>query len=426
MNQAFPSNVEESWTVELDRIATRLRKKLTAVRRHLHRHPEPSGRETETTRYLAGILAEAGLTPQICPQGRGAIVDSPAPDNARRICLRGDMDALFIQDGKKCEYRSQVPGVMHACGHDAHSACLAGSVLALEELRRKNLLPWPTPWRAVFQPAEETAAGAKEMIAAGALKNVDAIFALHMDPARSLGEIGVRDGAFTASCDEFAIRIDGRGGHGARPHETADPIAAAAWLISAIYQTLPRQMPPLKPVVASVGQIAAGRCANVIPETAEMRGTLRTLDEHSRAAAKESIENIRAGAEKTTGCRIRISFPVGCAAVINDAGLNRVLRKAAETLPEGLQINELASPSMGSEDFGEYTRHVPGSMFRLGCQKSSGCAVLHSPHFDLDERCLILGARLLVRAAILQARPKKLAENCGAADNGQKTKPCKN
>ena len=426
MKQAFSSNLEESWTVALDQIAARLRKKLTAVRRHLHRHPETSGRETETTQYLAGLLSEAGLTPQICPQGRGAIVDGPAPDKSRRICLRGDMDALFIQDGKKCEYRSQVPGVMHACGHDAHSACLAGSVLALEELRSKNLLPWPTPWRAIFQPAEETAAGAKAMIAAGALKNVGAIFALHVDPARTVGEIGVRDGAFTASCDEFAIRIDGRGGHGARPHETADPIAAAAWLIAAIYQTLPRQMPPLKPVVASVGQIAAGRCANVIPETAEMRGTLRTLDEPSRAAAKSIIEDIRAGAEKTTGCRIRISFPVGCAAVINDAGLNRVLRTAAETLPEGLQVSELAAPSMGSEDFGEYTRHVPGSMFRLGCQGSPGGAVLHSPHFDLDERCLILGARLLARAAILQARPKKLEENFAAADDGQKTKPCKN
>ena len=426
MNRAFFRNVEESWTVELDRVATRLRKKLTAVRRHLHCHPESSGQETETTRYLAGILSEAGLTPQICSQGRGAIVDGPAPDNARRICLRGDMDALFIQDGKKCEYRSQVPGVMHACGHDAHSACLVGSVLALEELRRHDLLPWPTPWRAIFQPAEETAAGAKEMIAAGALKNAGAIFALHVDPARTVGEIGVRDGAFTASCDEFAIRIYGRGGHGARPHETADPIAAAAWMISAIYQTLPRQMSPLKPVVASVGQIAAGRCANVIPETAEMRGTLRTLDEPSRAAAKAILENIRAGAEKTTGCQIHISFPVGCAAVINDAGLNRVLRKAAQTLPEGLQVSELAAPSMGSEDFGEYTRHVPGSMFRLGCQASPSGAVLHSPHFDLDERCLILGARLLSRAAILQARPKKLEENSAAAENSQKTKPCKN
>ena len=177
-------------------------------------------------------------------------------------------------------------------------------------------------------------------------------------------------------------------------------------------------MPPLKPVIASVGQIAAGRCANVIPETAEMRGTLRTLDEQSRATAKSIIENIRTGAEKATSCQILISYPVGCAAVVNDSELNRVLRKAAQTLPEGLQVNELAAPSMGSEDFGEYTRHVPGSMFRLGCQKSPDCAVLHSSQFDLDERCLILGARLLARAAIIQARPKKLAENCGAAENG--------
>jgi len=397
--------IDGKWMGELDRIAAGLQKRLVEIRRHLHRHPEPSGEEFQTTEYLTAILRETGLEVRTGPQGRGAIVDSAAEEEARRIALRGDIDALYIQDAKECEYRSQVPGVMHACGHDAHSACLVGSVLALEELRRQDLLPWPVPWRAILQPSEETATGAREIIAAGGLDSVDAILALHLDPSRPVGEIGLRDGAFTASCDEFEIRIEGKGGHGARPHETVDPIAAAAQVITGIYQMLPRRMNAFSPVVATVGEIAAGHSPNVVPETAQMKGTLRALTEKSRAEAKEVMADITAGLAKTTGCRIELLFPLGCPGVMNDRQLNDLLRQAAGSFPEGLNVVEMPHPSMGGEDFAEYTQRVPGSMFRLGCQSAGGAAMLHSPHFDLDERCLSLGVRLLVRAAILWAQP---------------------
>lgn len=405
MDDSATSNLDGRWTVELDRIVAGLHKRLVEIRRQLHRHPEPSGQETQTTRYLTDIVAETGLEIRIGPDGCGAIIDGPSDHGSWRIALRGDIDALYIQDAKECEYRSQVAGVMHACGHDAHSACLIGSILALEALRQGDALPWPVPWRAILQPSEELATGAREMIAFGGLEDVLGIFSLHMDPLRPVGEIGIRNREFTASCDEFEICITGQGGHGARPHETIDPIAAAAQVITGIYQMLPRRMNPLEPVVATVGELSAGHSPNVIPETAEMKGTLRALSEKSRANAKEAITDIVSGIAKTTRCRIEVLFPVGCPGVMNDAGLNDIIRESARTFPEGLDVEEMPNPSMGGEDFAEYTQHVPGSMFRLGCQPSMGGARLHSPHFDLDERCLGLGVRLLTRAVILRSRP---------------------
>lgn len=397
------SDEQGRWTGVVDRRAAGMQKRLVEIRRHLHRNPEPSGKEQETTGYLRKLLNEAGIESRPGPDGRGAIADANSANGSRRIALRGDIDALYIQDAKDCDYRSQVPGVMHACGHDAHSACLIGCVFILNEMEKAGELPWPVPWRAILQPAEETATGAKEMISIGALEDVEAIFALHLDPVRAVGGIGMRDGAFTASCDEFEINVAGRGGHGARPHETLDPVAAAARLICGLYEMLPRRMNPLEPVVATVGEISAGHSPNVIPEVAEMKGTLRTLSEKSRAAAKEAIADIVSGIAKTTGCRIELSFPIGCPGVTNEPRLNATIREAATTVPEGLEVEEMPKPSMGGEDFAEYVQHVPGAMFRLGCQSSSIGAKLHSPLFDLDERALGIGVRLMTRAVILQA-----------------------
>lgn len=398
-----PDRSPPRWATALDQIATSHRQRLSEIRRHLHRHPEPSGAEQGTTAYLGECLASLGVQGRTGLERRGLIVDSSADDALRRIAFRGDIDALWIQDAKEVPYRSGVPGVMHACGHDAHAACVVGTIQVLIELERERLLPWPVNWRAILQPSEETASGAREMIASGALENVDAIFALHLDPTRPPGVIGVRAGAFTASCDEFEVHLTGRGGHGARPHETIDPIAAAAQAVTALYQGLPRRMNVHRPVVATIGQVAAGHSPNVIPETAVMKGTLRTLDEGSRAEAKEIIADILHGVSRATGCRIEVSFPFGCPGVLNDAALTGLLREAAALVPEGLRVDELPAASMGGEDFAEYLLHVPGTMFRLGCQLPGGCTTLHSPHFDLDERALAIGVRLMARAVILRA-----------------------
>ena len=189
------------------------------------------------------------------------------------VAMRADIDALPIKEESNVPYRSRKPGVMHACGHDAHSAILLGTTLALYRAR-----PLPVAWRSIFQPSEEAGRGASEMVKQGALEGVDAIIALHVDPNLPVGKVAITPGPRTAFCQDFAIEIVGRGGHGARPHATVDPIATAAHLITLIYQAVPRQTDARQPVVMTIGVINAGHASNVIPDTASLQGTIRTLN----------------------------------------------------------------------------------------------------------------------------------------------------
>ena len=214
-----------SWQTNLDRAIDARAKQVVAVRRHIHAHPEASGEEYRTSRYLCQLFGEHGLNPQLGPDGRGLIVDSCETD-CGRIALRADIDALSINDAKDVVYRSRHDGLMHACGHDVHAAILFGAILALVDLKNAEQLPWPTHVRGLFQPAEETATGAAEMVAAGALKEVQAIIALHVDPTMAVGTVGLRSGVATAHCDELDIVLTGRGGHAARPHDTVSCCAA--------------------------------------------------------------------------------------------------------------------------------------------------------------------------------------------------------
>ncbi len=398
---------EPSWTRELDRAVEERAGRLVEIRRHLHRNPEPSGQEVNTTRYLARTMEELGLEPWIGKDGCGLAVEGPAPRDLPRIALRGDMDALRIQEAGDCEYRSRVPGVMHACGHDAHASCIAGCAMALVALERAGALPWPVPWKAVFQPSEEEATGALSLIRQGVLENVRSIFSLHMDPGRPVGGLAMRDGAFTSACDEFSIEVEGRGGHGSRPQDSRDALLAAATLIAGIYQHLPRRSDPLRPVVATIGSVSAGEDANSIPASALIRGMLRAAGESCREKLRRDLQELVGGMEALTGCRHRLAFPAGCPSVRNSPRLNRVLLQAAASMPQDLEVEWLPDPSMGGEDFGEYTVRVPGCMFRLGCRTRPPGGLLHSPRFDLDERSLGLGVGLLVRAAVLEADPDR-------------------
>jgi amidohydrolase len=391
-----------SWQQAVDRQINSLGEQLIAIRRHLHQHPELSGQEHGTTQYLLRVLEGAGLAPRAGPDRRGVIVESDGGKTTQRIALRADIDALPIQEARDCSYRSRVPGVMHACGHDAHTATVLGAALTLSQLERTGQLPVAVSWRALFQPAEETLVGAKELVRGGALANVEAIFSLHVDPTRPVGTIGVRTGVLTANCDTLQITLTGRGGHAARPHQAIDPIAAAAQLIGMLYAQVPRRVDSQEAVVLSFGQLVAGEAANVIPDHALLRGTLRTLDGEVRRQAKEEIERIAWAVAEATGTKIELQWPGGIGAVVNDAGLTDLLRRAAGDVIGQENIQEIARPSMGSEDFASYLDHVPGSMFRLGCASTAvGHAGLHTPTFDVDERALILGARILVRAVIL-------------------------
>lgn len=378
---------------------------MVSLRRHLHAHPEPSGEELQTSLRLYQMFDELGLAVRMGPEGCGAVVDSRRQDGSRRIAVRGDIDALRIQDQKQVPYRSTVPDVMHACGHDVHTATVFGALTALDQLETSGKMPWPVTWRGVFQPAEETGGGAEAMVAAGAVDGVDAIFSLHVDPTRRAGTIGVRPGVFTANCDAMRVTVAGRGGHAARPHESNDPIAAAAELISTLYQFVPRATDSQDAVVVSFGQIHGGQNANVIPEQVVLEGTVRTLDGIVRERTIAHIRTLASGIEKVTGTRLEVRFTEGTPSVRNDVALTRLVSDEAEKLIGADKVTEMPRPSMGSEDFAAYLAHVPGTMFRLGAAgEHMPWPGLHTPTFDVDERCLAVGAKLLARCVVEAAR----------------------
>lgn len=396
----------DTWMQKLDRAIDVREKKMVEVRRDLHMYPELSGCEVETTRYLIDLLQRAGCDVQTGPKGCGAIADSAT--EGPRLGLRADIDALHIQDVKKVPYRSRVPGVMHACGHDGHTAIVLGAVWGL--LDCATALPWPVHWRAIFQPAEETNRGALDMIAFGALQNVCGLIGLHLDPSRPAGTVGIRQGVLTANCAEMKIDIHGRGGHAARPSETRDPIAAGAQVIAALYQALPRDFDAHDPVVMSIGHIAAGENPNVIPDRALLRGTLRTLSAKAQTRAMDRIRKIAHGAGNFTDTRIDVRFSVGPPSVDNDPALTDLIRQSAADVLGATGVQAIAEPSMGGEDFANYLAHVPGSLFRLGCRPTGGNAPpLHAPDFDLDERALTVGAKILARSVVHYFDPARNA-----------------
>ena len=395
------------WIRELDRTVDGFQDRMVQTRRHLHTHPEVSGEETETTRYLREQLLTDGFRVCTGPTGRGVIAESAANGSGPRIAIRADLDALPIQDAKSVDYRSRVPGVMHACGHDAHTATVLGAALALASAGKSGILPWPVSWRAVFQPAEETNQGALEMIEAGALEGVGAMLALHVDPSRPAGCVGHRSGVLTAHCDEMHVLVRGSGGHAARPYESRDPIAAAAQLINAFYVTLPRALDPQHTVVLTIGSVAAGKRYNAIPDRAVLKGTVRSLNADARRLALDRVREIAQGIARTSRTEIEVTFNSGPPSVLNDPELNDLIRQCATDLLGTDHVQYIGKPSMGGDDFAHYLQHVPGSLFRLGCSAPGSTGPgLHSPDFDIDERALGIGAKILARAVVRWSEPK--------------------
>ncbi len=393
------------WKTQLDAIIGEQVAEVVGLRRHLHAHPEPSGEELQTSLHLYQLLEKQDLDVRMGPDGCGVFADGESATADRCIALRGDIDALRIQDEKKTSYRSTCAGIMHACGHDAHTAVVYGAVSALALLVKRGQAPWPLSWRAIFQPAEETATGAAQMIEAGALEGVDLIFGLHVDPTRRSGEIGMRAGAMTAHCDLLQLTLRGQGGHAARPHESKDPIAAAAQLINSLYQFVPRATDSHDAVVLTIGKVRGGKNPNVIPDTTELWGTMRTLDSQVRLRTIEQIRQVARGVEEITGTQIEVTFHVSIPSVDNDAELTRLLWQESEEVVGDQHVQLIARPSMGSEDFARYLEEIPGAMFRLGCACDLAVATpLHTPKFDIDEASLKIGTRILARSVIMASR----------------------
>jgi amidohydrolase len=389
-----------SWASALDASIDSDADSLIAARRHLHAHPEPSGSEFETVAWLAARLNEAGVPSQAIPSRRGLIAGPGEETGRRLVAIRGDLDALFIQDLKEADRRSTVPGVMHACGHDAHATMVLGASRAL--WRCRDHLPALVTWRALFQPAEETGLGAIEMIEAGAVEGVRAIVALHVDPDRPVGKVGYRVGMLTAHCSDLEVTVRGVGGHAARPHQTTDPIAAASAFVASVYQMVPRAVDSREPVVVTFGSIHGGSSPNVIPDRVDLRGTVRTGGRPQAEAVEAAIRRIGRGLEVATGVTFEIRFERGVDVVVNDPDVTRTCVEAAASVLGAEHVEEIALPSMGGEDFGGYLAQVPGCMLRLGVASDERTRhPLHSPYFDIDDRALALGAKILARSVVL-------------------------
>jgi amidohydrolase len=375
----------------LDGVAPRL----VTVRRHLHQHPELSGQEFSTTAYLARQLAAAKIPFRLGAQKKGIITDiNPgAGANAPVIALRADMDALPMAEENQVPYRSKIDGVMHACGHDAHSAILLGATLALHGAGRL-----PAGWRGIFQPAEETGNGASDMVAAGAVSGVDAIVAFHVDPNLPVGHVSISPGPQSSFCQDFTIEVRGRGGHGARPQNTIDPIAVAAQLITLIYQAVPRQTDPRDPVVVTIGVIHGGRAANIIPDVVRLQGTIRSFDAAVSDQTRRTLERLCAGTARAFRARIAPVFDRLLPGVVNDRSVTEICRQAAVGLLGADRVVTERRPSLGAEDFADYLATVPGCMMLLGVRTpGKKITPLHTTTFNLDEKALLIGVRLFTR-----------------------------
>jgi amidohydrolase len=373
----------------------RVAPQLTVVRRQLHQHPELSGAEFGTTAYLARQLAAAKVPFRLGAGKKGIITDiaPAAAAGAPVIALRGDIDALPITEENRISWRSKNPGVMHACGHDAHSAILLGTTLALHGAGRL-----PVGWRSIFQPAEEAGHGASQMVAQGALHGVDAIVAFHVDPNAAVGHVTITPGPQSAFCQDFVIEVRGRGGHGARPHNTIDPIAVAAHLVTLVYQAVPRQTDVRDPVVVTIGAFHGGQANNVIPDTVELLGTIRSFDAGISERARRTVERLCAGTARAFRAKITPVFTSLLRGVVNDPRVTEICTQAARGLLGRNRVIMERKPSLGAEDFADYLTAVPGCMMMLGV-RSPGAKItpLHTSRLMLDERVLLIGVKLFTR-----------------------------
>jgi len=371
---------------------------MIAFRRDLHAHPELARAEVRTTRVIRERLQATGLRPRGLPTGTGLVCDVGRGETA--IGLRGDLDALPLVDEKSVPYRSTVPGACHACGHDVHTAVVLGAGLVLTELDAAGELPGRV--RLVFQPAEETMpGGALDVIRAGGVDGVRRILAVHCDPRLEVGEVGLRVGAITGASDQVNVRLSGPGGHTARPHLTADLVYALAKVATETVAALSRRVDPRSGLSLVWGRVAAGSVANAIPESGELQGTLRCLEPACWEQAPAIVEELVHGIASQYGVSAEVHVQRGVPPCVNDVASVRLFREAAVAAigPEAVVPTE---QSLGGEDFAWYLERMPGALARLGV-RAPGETVqrdLHQGRFDVDERAISVGIRLLVASAL--------------------------
>ncbi len=368
---------------------------LIAWRRDFHAHPELGFHETRTAACVAKVLDSLGYRIRVGVGRTGVVADRG--EGHPIVAIRADMDALPIQEANDVPYASQVLGVMHACGHDAHTAIVLGvaTLLAQES--------FPGTIRFLFQPAEEMGdeegiSGAPRMVEDGAMEGVDAVLALHVDPAIAVGNIAADSGPASAGVDTFYVTIIGKGGHGASPHRVIDPIYIAGHAILALHGIVSRRLHPTDPAVVSVCSIHGGQADNVIPEQVEMAGTIRFMTAEVQEQIHAEIERALSVARALGGDYV-LKIERGALPMANDAEVATLIRQVAtELLGEGHIITRRRE--MGAEDFGAFSALAPGAMFRLGCLIEGDKRLGHHPRFDIDERCLPIGVAILAETAL--------------------------
>lgn len=369
---------------------------MVAIRRHLHQHPELSFEETETATYIANFYEKLGVPYEKNVGGNGVVATLKGGKSGKTVALRADFDALPIQDEKDVPYKSTVDGVMHACGHDGHTATL----LVLAKVLTENQADLPGTVVFLHQHAEELApGGAKPMIEAGALEGVDAVFGTHLWAPVKLGTIQTSKDALMAGSDRFEITIQGKGGHGAAPHETKDAIVIASDIVSQLQQIVSRRLNPTQTAVVTVGTLNAGNAFNIIADKAHIGGTVRYLDKDVQALVIDEMEKILQGVCTIHDASYTLDYAKGYPPVINDeAEAARVLDASKKI--DGVEHAEEIIAVMGGEDFSYYVNEKPGAYFFTGAQLEGHVYPHHHPMFDFDERALPIAAKTLYQVYI--------------------------
>ncbi|MEU6220426.1 amidohydrolase [Streptomyces sp. NPDC047022] len=382
-----------------------LRAELVAFRRDLHMHPELGNQEFRTTAAIKARLEQEALAPRVLDTGTGLICDIGEWDGVRpMLALRADIDALPIPDTKTdCAYRSTVPDRAHACGHDVHTTVVLGAGLVLAGLHKAGRLPQPV--RLIFQPAEEVLpGGAADAIESGVLEGVGRIIGVHCDPKVDAGRIGLRHGPITSACDRLEVALDGAGGHTARPHLTTDLVTAAARVATDVPTLVARRVDARSGLAVTWGRIESGHACNVIPQHAELSGTVRCLDLGTWRQAPDLVHAAIDEIANLYRAKSEINYIRGVPPVVNDVAVTELLRDAM-ALRCGIDSVEDTEQSLGGEDFSWYLEHVPGAMARLGVRRPGerGVRDLHQGDFDVDEHAITVGVELFTAAALLDA-----------------------
>lgn len=372
---------------------------LVAIRHDLHRHPELAFDEHRTSGVVQAELGRLGIQFQAgLGRGTGVLGFLPATGNAAKtVALRADMDALPIVENTGKEYASTIEGKMHACGHDGHTTVLIGAarVLASMPERKNNVL-------FVFQPAEENGGGGQYMVRDGVLAGqvlgpkADMIFGLHGYPGMTVGNVGTRTGPMMAASDEFWICVRGKGGHAAMPHLGFDPVMVSAQIINALQTIASRNVSPLDSVVCTIGSIHGGTATNIIPDTVELAGTIRTLRNETREYAENRMRDIVTGVAQALGATVDIRVNKGYPVTVNDAEAAEIFRSTVDGLTPDIE------PTMGAEDFSYYGQTTPACFFWLGLvpEGQSGYPNLHAPEFDFNDEAIPVGVRAMCKLAM--------------------------